>query len=97
MDLSKVILGQVVTEKAERLKSDRTYTLRVAPKATKVDIKAALKRYYDVYATSVRVMRVMPKSRNFRGGVMQKRHPYKKVLVTLESKSKPLDIATFKT
>jgi len=97
MDLSRVILGQVVTEKAERLKGERTYTLRVAPKSTKIDIKAALKRYYDVDATSVRVMRVVAKSREFRRGVMQKRHPFKKVMVTLEPKSKPLDIAAFKT
>ncbi len=97
MDLSRVIIGQVVTEKAEGLKSQRTYTLRIAPKATKVDVKAALKKYYDVEATSVRVMRVSAKSRRFRGGVMEKRHPFKKVMVTLESKSKPLDIATFKT
>jgi large subunit ribosomal protein L23 len=97
MDLSRVIIGQVVSEKAERLKGQRTYTLRVAKKATKIDVKAALKRYYDVEAVSVRVMCVAAKTRSFRGGVMEKRHPFKKVMVTLESKSKPLDIATFKT
>lgn len=97
MDLSRVIIGQVVTEKSERLKGQRTYTLRVTPKATKVDVRAALKRYYDVEAVSVRVMRVSAKSRRFRGGIMEKRHPFKKVMVTLEPKSKPLDIATFKT
>ncbi|MFA7682517.1 MAG: 50S ribosomal protein L23 [Candidatus Peribacteraceae bacterium] len=98
MDLTRVILGAVVTEKAERLKSQRTYTLRVAQQATKVDVVAALKRYYDVEVKSVRVMRVISKVRPFgRGGMMQKRHPYKKVCVTLAPKSKVLDIATFKT
>ncbi len=98
MDLSRVIVGPIVTEKAERLKGDRTYTLKVMPRATKVDVRAALKRYYDVDAVSVRVMRVMPKFRPFgRGNTMRKRQPYKKVLVTLAPKSKPLDVASLKT
>ncbi|MBU2213065.1 50S ribosomal protein L23 [Patescibacteria group bacterium] len=97
MDLSRVILGSIVTEKAERLKVGRTYTLKVANAATKIDVKAALKRYYDVEAESVRVMRVVAKSRAIRRGMMQKRHPYKKVMVTLNKQSKTLDIASFKT
>ncbi|MBU0766558.1 50S ribosomal protein L23 [Patescibacteria group bacterium] len=97
MDLSRVILGSIVTEKSERLKVNRTYTLKVAPDSTKIDIKAALKRYYDVNADSVRVMRVVAKNRAIRGGTMQKRHPYKKVMVTLDKQSKTLDIANFKT
>jgi len=97
MDLSRVILGPLVTEKAERLKGQRTYTLRVHPHATKIDVKAALRKFYDVEAESVRVMRVISKTRSFRGGVMQKRNPFKKILVTLTPQSKPLDIASFKT
>jgi len=98
MDLSRVIIGPIVTEKAERLKTNRVYTLHVDPRATKVDIKAAMRKYYDVDVASVRVVRVGPKFRSFgRGGVMRKRHPMKKVLVALVPKSKPLDIATLKT
>ncbi|MBU0458157.1 50S ribosomal protein L23 [Patescibacteria group bacterium] len=96
MDLSRVIIGQIVTEKAERLKGSRTYTLKVANQSTKIDVKAALKRYYDVDALDVRVMRVGSKSRDIRSGVMEKRHPYKKMIVRLDAKSKPLDIAAFK-
>jgi len=98
MDLSHVIIGEVVTEKAGRLKANRTYTLHVAPKATKIDVKAALSRYYDVEVTSVRVMRTTSKTRRFgRGDVMIKRKPKKKVMVTLSTKSKTLDIASFKS
>ncbi|MCF7844281.1 MAG: 50S ribosomal protein L23 [Kiritimatiellales bacterium] len=96
MDLSRVILGPIVTEKAERLKGSRTYTLKVDNAATKIDIKAALKRFYDVEAEKVRVMRVVSKKRASRRGIMQKRNPYKKVMVTISKQSKTLDIATFK-
>ena len=98
MDLSRVISGVIVTEKAERLKAGKTYTLRVAPKATKVDVKNALKKFYDVDAKSVRVMRTTSKIRQIgRGKYLQKRKPMKKVLVTLSKDSKPLDITAFKS
>ena len=98
MDLSRVILGPIVTEKAERLKENRTYTIRVAPRATKVDVINALGKYYDVQATSVRSMRTNTKTRRVgRGRTISKRPSFKKVMVTLSSKSKPLDIANFKS
>lgn len=97
MDLSSIIVGPVVTEKSERLKAERSYTLKVLPSATKVDVLNALKRFYDVEATSVRVMRVGGKSRNVGPyKTFTKRHPYKKVIVTLTPKSKALDLAQFK-
>lgn len=98
MDLSRVILGPLVTEKAERQKTQaKTYSLRVAPQATRVEVKAALKRLYDVDAASVRMMRVGGKIRLFgRGRVMQKRDPFKKAIVTLGPKSKALDLTAFK-
>ena len=98
MDLSQVIIGQVVTEKSERLKVQprKVHTILVAPKATKVDVKNALKKYYDVDAESVRMIRVRPKTRTIgRGRSMEKRHRSKKAMVTLAAKSKNLDIATF--
>lgn len=98
MDLSRVILGPITTEKSERLKGvNRTFTIRVAPKATKVDVKGALLKYYDIEATSVRSLRNPKKTRRIgRGKLMIKRKPYKKVMVTISEKSKPLDIANFK-
>lgn len=98
MELSRVIVGAILTEKSERLKvSDRTYTLHVAPNATKIDIKSALRKYYDVDATSVRIMKTTAKVRLVgRGKTMTKRKPFKKAMVTISPKSKPLDIANFK-
>lgn len=99
MDLSRVILGQIVTEKAERLKTDamhHTYTLRVAPEATKIDIEKSLEKYFDVLVESVRVLKVQPKSRPLTQHTsMEKRHSYKKAMVTLAKKSKALDLSAF--
>ena len=63
MELSRVIIGPVVTEKAERQKVAATYTLNVHPAATKIDITRALKSFYDVDVASVRVHRIRPKVR----------------------------------
>jgi large subunit ribosomal protein L23 len=98
MDLSRVIIGPIVTEKSERLKGDNMYTLKVNQRASKVDVKNALRKYWDCQVTNIRVLRVPSKVRTVgRGQSIQKRRPYKKMLVTLAPKSKPLDLAAFKT
>ncbi|MEK7590774.1 MAG: 50S ribosomal protein L23 [Patescibacteria group bacterium] len=100
MDLSRVIVGPIVTEKSERLKAGthRTYTMHIASEATKVDVKNALKRHYELDVTSVRVIWVRAKTRAIgHGAEMEKRHRYKKALVTAAAKSKPLDLASFKS
>ena len=97
MDLANVILGPVVTEKAERLKAQNTYTLRVARSATKIDVKGALRKYYDVDVESVRVLTTAAKRRAVGAGkFMEKRHRAKHMIVRLAKKSKALDLATFK-
>lgn len=97
MDLSRVILGPVVTEKAERLKAERkTYTIRVAPAATKIEVQKALKEFYDIDIVRIRVIRTRGKMRILgQGKVMEKRHPTKKMMVTLTSGSKALDLTAF--
>lgn len=98
MELSQVIIGPIVTEKAERLKTQQTYVLRVRPEATKIDVKNALRRFYDVEVASVRVLRTAPKRRIVgQGTVMEKRHRQKRMIVRLTKKSKALDLTTFRT
>ena len=100
MDLTRVILGPIVTEKSERLKigDKRMYTFRVANGATKIDVKKALHQFYDFEAVSVRMIRVHSKERAFgKGAMMEKRQSFKKAVVTASPKSKPLDLAHFKT
>ncbi|MDO8469101.1 MAG: 50S ribosomal protein L23 [Candidatus Peribacter sp.] len=100
MDFARIILGPVVTEKAERQKAaDRhAYTLWVDKFATKIDVKSALEHFYDINVASIRVMRTRSKSRTFGtdAQTMMKRAAMKKMMVTLKPKSKPLDLASFK-
>ena len=98
MDLTSVIVGSVLTEKSERLKAGRTHTLRIAHAATKVEVRQALKQLYDVDVARVRVLSVRPKSRLLGSGrVMEKRHRWRKALVTLRERSRALDLTSFRT
>jgi large subunit ribosomal protein L23 len=100
MDLTRVIISPVITEKAERLKANpgnKVYTLIVSNGSTKIDVRNALKRFYDVDVKNVRVSRVQPKTRTMGMGTMEKRHTMKKVMVTLTKDSKVLDLAAFQT
>lgn len=98
MELSRAIISSIITEKAERIKQDRSYTLKVQPAASKIDVKKALEKFFDVEVTSVRVMRVRPKMRAVGAGrTLTKRHAFKKMVVTLSEKSKALDLANFKS
>jgi ribosomal protein L23 len=98
MELSRIIMGQIVTEKSERQKaSDRSYTLRVHPDATKVDVTNALEKHFDVTVQSVRMHWLRVKARALGGSrILTKRHRSKRAFVTLAPKSKALDLTAFK-
>lgn len=97
MDPSLIILGTVVTEKAERLKGGGTYTLRVAQGATKVEVRQTLEKLHGVDVARVRILPVRPKRRLLGSGrVMEKRHRWRKALVTLREGSKALDPASLR-
>ncbi|OGJ63372.1 50S ribosomal protein L23 [Candidatus Peribacteria bacterium RIFCSPLOWO2_01_FULL_51_18] len=98
MHLSSVIIGPVVTEKSERNKALGVYTIRVGPHATKIDVKNALRKYFDVEAASVRVLRTRPKVRSGpKGEQIEKRHRSKRMIIRLTKKSKALDLTKFQT
>lgn len=98
MDLTQVIVGEVVTEKAEAAKAKKVHTLKVHPKATKIDVKQALRRHYGVEPADVRIMKVKPKRRLVgRGKYLQKRDQEKRAIVTLGEKSKVLDLTSLST
>ncbi len=97
MELSRVIVGPVTTEKSERLKAGRTYTVRVAPEATRIEVQKALESFYDVEVSSVRILHVREKTRMLNSHrSLTKRHTQKRALVTLAPKSKLLDLSQFK-
>ena len=83
-DPTRVILSHVVTEKAERLKTEQSrYTFKVAPTANKIEVREAVERLFKVHVRDVRVMNYLGKIR--RMGRFEGRRPdWKKAVVTLK-------------
>jgi large subunit ribosomal protein L23 len=81
---TSVILGSIVTEKSERMKTvDRQYSFRVSRVVNKIEIRQAVEKLFKVHVTEVRVMNYMGKMR--RMGRFQGRKPdWKKAIVTLK-------------
>lgn len=79
-----VILGVVVTEKAERLKAGHNqYTFRVNAQANKIEIRRAVERLFKVHVRDVKVMNFLGKRR--RMGMFSGRKPdWKKAVVTVK-------------
>lgn len=84
MNLSQIIIRPVLTEKSVRNSTANKYTFVVNNKATKVDVKSALKALYGVSATKVNMLETRPKYRFGRNrALIQKRGEEKRAIVTL--------------
>jgi large subunit ribosomal protein L23 len=84
----ETVIRPVVTEKsAAQYGADKTYTFRVATKASKTAIREAIQGMFGVTVVSVRTINVRAKERRpgglgrGRGGI---RSPWKKAIVTLK-------------
>lgn len=81
---SDIVLGALVTEKSERLRSGQnSYTFRVARRATKVDIRRAIETLFRVHVTEIRVMNFGGKVRRM-GMFVGPRPDWKKAIVCLK-------------
>ncbi|HLG25292.1 MAG TPA: 50S ribosomal protein L23 [Candidatus Gracilibacteria bacterium] len=85
------IIRPIVTEKATKLGDNMTYAFYVHMKATKVDVKMAIKEIFGQEAATVRMMIAPAKTRVIKRSVVDKRQEMKKAFVTLKGKKK-LDI-----
>lgn len=82
--LLQVILGPVITEKATMLgEKNEQVTFRVAPDATKPEIKAAVELLFKVQVKDVKVTNVKGKEKRF-GRFMGRRDNWKKAYVCLK-------------
>ena len=72
----------MITEKSTRLSEYNQVTFRVAPDATKPEIKAAVEGLFGVKVTGVNTIRQSGKVKRFRGRP-GKRPDYKKAVVSL--------------
>lgn len=82
------IIKPVVTEKALKMGDKMSYTFYVRSRATKVDVKIAIKELYGKDVATVRMARNPAKTRGGRGRVITKRQSLKKAIVTLKGRAK---------
>ncbi|MEZ4087249.1 MAG: 50S ribosomal protein L23 [Candidatus Gracilibacteria bacterium] len=88
MKAIQTIIRPVVTEKAIRMNDTFTYAFYVNARATKIDVKEAVKELYGHEVDTVRMLITPKKVRGGRGRVATKRQRMKKALVTLKGRKK---------
>ncbi|HWL21809.1 MAG TPA: 50S ribosomal protein L23 [Bradyrhizobium sp.] len=87
-----IIRSPVITEKATMASEHSQVTFRVPLDATKREVKAAVESLFKVKVTAVNTIRVLGKTKRFKGR-MGKRIDVKKAMVTLAEGSK-IDVTT---
>ena len=93
MTIHDVIVRPLVTEKGVAKKeTELTLCFEVAPKATKVQVKAAVEKLFKVKVDEVRTCNFLGKERR-RGRFTGFRHDWKKAYVRLKAGEKAPDWA----
>lgn len=87
-----IIVSPVITEKATNLTEQNKVVFRVAPKATKPQIKEAVEKLFDVKVTGVNTLVTKGKKKIFRG-LRGQRSDVKKAIVTL-AEGETIDVTT---
>jgi large subunit ribosomal protein L23 len=87
-----VIVSPVITEKATNLSELNKVVFRVAPGATKPQIKEAVERLFDVKVLAVNTLVTKGKEKIFRGR-KGRRSDVKKAIVTL-AEGQSIDVTT---
>ena len=93
MDANEIIVRPLLTEKSYRGIQNKTYTFIVNKNANKVQIAKAVEEKFKVEVEKVNTILVKgkKKSQNTRQGrTVGKTSDYKKAIVTLTEKSKPI-------
>jgi large subunit ribosomal protein L23 len=85
-DAMSVLIRPVVSEKTYALMDKGTYVFVVDPRSTKVDVRNAVERTFNVKVTNVNTLNRKGKStRNRRTGVVGVRPGTKRAIVTLQA------------
>jgi large subunit ribosomal protein L23 len=87
INYESVLIEPVLSEKANILREEGKYVFKVDPRATKIDIKEAVRRLFNVHPVSCTVMRVggKPKRQRNRAGLTSS---WKKAIVRLAGDEK---------
>ncbi len=83
----RVLLSPWITEKTHNLMDDRQYVFKVFPKATKKNIKQAIKSIYNVTPESVKIINIHRKKKKA-GLKTVYRSGFKKAIIKLKPKDK---------
>ena len=86
------IIAPVITEKSTAASEHNKVVFRVASKATKPEIKAAVEALFNVKVTAVNTLNRAGKNKRFRG-VAGKQTGHKKAIVTL-AEGQSIDVTT---
>jgi large subunit ribosomal protein L23 len=83
----RVLIEPVLSEKANVLREQGKYVFKVDPRATKIEIKEAVRRLYNVHPVSCTTMVVggKPKRQRYRAGYTSS---WKKAIVRLAKDEK---------
>jgi large subunit ribosomal protein L23 len=87
-----VIVAPVITEKSTLVSDHNQVVFKVAPKATKPEIKAAVEALFGVKVTAVNTLVRKGKTKRFRGTV-GRQSDVKKAVVTL-AEGQSIDVST---
>jgi large subunit ribosomal protein L23 len=87
INYESILIEPVLSEKANILREEGKYVFKVDPRATKIEIKEAVRRLFNVHPISCTVMRVggKPKRQRSRAGVTAS---WKKAIVRLPKDEK---------
>ncbi len=85
--MSRILLGPVVSEKSTRVADmGKQIVFKVLPDASKLEIRRAVEKMFDVKVVSVQVANVKGKVKRF-GQTLGRRSDWKKAYVTLDESS----------
>ncbi len=82
MDIHHVLIKPAITEKSTLLQESGKYTLHVAPRANKIDVKQAVETRFDVTVLDVNITKLHGKLKRY-GPRTKKRPDVKKAVVTV--------------
>jgi large subunit ribosomal protein L23 len=82
-DLSKIILGQHITEKSSRVLSENQYVFKVHRLADKFLVKKAVEKNFNVKVAAVNILNILGKTKRS-GRFVGKKSDWKKAYVTLQ-------------
>lgn len=67
MDFNDILIEPILSERANELREQNKYAFKVAPSATKIQIKEAVRKLFNVKVVSCTTLNVLGKVKRVRG------------------------------